>query len=72
VYADFDNAFSTLEPQMVRANGVDSLNVILGTKHADAEALSAFMVENKTDCALKVFETKAPVKFPKYILDAVA
>ncbi len=27
--------------------------------------------ENKTDCALKIFETEETVKFPQYILDAI-
>jgi hypothetical protein len=29
------------------------------------------MVDNKTDCALKIFESQEAVVFPPYILNAV-
>jgi len=34
--------------------------------------LHKYMKANKTECALKVFETKEEISFPRYILDAIA
>lgn len=71
ICADSDDTLPTLEPQFVKANGVDVVNKILGTAYADAPTLSAYMEKNKTSWALKVFETEDPVVFPKYINDAI-
>lgn len=72
IYADSDNAAPTLEPQIVKHNYLGRLNTILGTNHADKNALSAYMVANKTECALKLFETEQEFNFPQYVQDAVA
>lgn len=71
ICADRDDSVPTLEPQFVKANGVQGMNKILGTTHADAEGLIAHMANAKTSWALKVFETAEPVVFPDYINDAV-
>ena len=31
-----------------------------------------YMKENKTDCALKVFDTNEEIKFPEYIINAIS
>lgn len=63
--------YNTLEPKFLKANGVVSINKILGTQKSEDE-LHLFMKTNKTDCALKIFETKEELSFPQYILDAIA
>ena len=40
--------------------------------YPDEESISKFMQDNKTDCALKIFDTNAVIKFPQYILDAIS
>lgn len=66
-----DNAAKTLEPQMIKANGLAALNKILGTACADAEELRKYMEDRKTECALKIFETAEPVIFPDYVTAAI-
>ena len=39
-------------------------------KSTDDE-LIYYMVNNKTECALKIFDTTQNIKFPKYIEDSI-
>lgn len=57
---DDDEGYKTLEPQLVKANGVKKLNTIFGTDFKTEEELIKFMSisANKTECALKIFETE--------------
>lgn len=81
ICADSNNDLNTLEPQLVDANK-DQLNVlreVLGikeTRYPDKNSIIKYMSNNnnKTDCALKIFNTPKDkdVKFPKYILDAIS
>jgi putative ATP-dependent endonuclease of the OLD family len=48
------------------------LNQIFGTTHSDDDALTAFMKDSKTECALKLFDTAVALNMPTYINDAVA
>ncbi|MFA6184750.1 MAG: AAA family ATPase [Candidatus Shapirobacteria bacterium] len=64
--------YNTLEPKMLKANSLDSLNKIFGTNYQNTDDLHKYMHAKKTECALKIFETKEIVKFPKYIQDAIA
>lgn len=68
---DKDNDCNTLEPQLVKANGVKKLNLMLGTKFKTADELIAYMVANKTDCALMLFEHGDALAIPEYIGNAV-
>lgn len=70
-YDDDENA-KTLEPQLLKANSRAVLNTILSTKHPDDAALLNYMAKNKTDCALKLFETNHAWTVPSYIENAVA
>lgn len=69
-YAD-DEECRTLEPQLLKANSLKALNTILGTEHADDDALLKFMVANKTDYAFKMFETDQEWVAPGYIANAI-
>jgi predicted ATP-dependent endonuclease of OLD family len=66
-----DNNLKTLENHLISANGLEKLNTVLGAQYASEEGLLEFMLANKTECALKVFESAAPLTFPKYISDAI-
>jgi putative ATP-dependent endonuclease of the OLD family len=70
---DADENYKTLEPQMLKANSLEVLNRVLGTEHNDPDQLIKFMVtpSNKTDVALKIFDTTEAVAFPGYINAAV-
>ena len=76
ICADQRNDLKTLEPQIVEANKdqLALLREILDIKESeypDQNAISSYMQNNKTDCALKIFDTDKEVKFPQYILDAI-
>lgn len=62
--------YNTLEPKFLKANGVKAVNRILGL-NKNLDELHLHMRSYKTACALKIFETKEKLKFPKYILDAI-
>lgn len=63
--------YNTLEPKLLKTNGLESLNKIFGTTYANIDDLHKYMKANKTDCALKIFDTSETVNFPQYILDAI-
>ena len=68
---DDDEEYPTLEPQLLKANSLAVLNTILKKNHADDDALLRFMLGNRTDCALKMFETDKVWGAPRYIADAI-
>lgn len=68
---DPDEAYTTLEPQLLKSNSRDTLNAILGTTFPDDASLLNYMKKNKTDCALKLFETKQAWNAPAYIANAI-
>ncbi len=68
---DNDNAYPTLEPQMVKANGLPAINALLGKTYATEAELIEYMEKNKADCALILFEKRAGLTMPDYILDAI-
>lgn len=68
---DTDSNCSTLEPQLLKANSRDALNAIFGKTYKDDSALLKYMDGNKTDCALKIFETAKSWVPPGYIANAI-
>ena len=63
--------YNTLEPVILRANNLEILNKILGKNYKEENDLLKHMKKNKTECALKIFETDELINFPQYILDAI-
>ncbi len=68
---DEDENCTTLEPQLLKANSLATLNEVFGTTHATGKALLEYMKRNKTDCALKVLTTTEALSFPEYIRRAI-
>jgi putative ATP-dependent endonuclease of the OLD family len=70
---DADENCPTLEPQMLKANGLTVLNGVLGTQYGDPDQLIKYMVtpSNKADVALKIFDTTEALVFPGYINAAI-
>jgi ABC-type cobalamin/Fe3+-siderophores transport system ATPase subunit len=62
---------SSLEPHLLAANDRAALNAIFGTIYATDDELVAYMVSNKTTCALAIFESDTTINMPQYIKDAV-
>ena len=71
ICADPDNTCPTLEPQIAKCNDLTMLNVILGRKAAEKAELVEYMVKNKTECALRLFESDLKIAFPQYTLDGI-
>lgn len=66
-----DDANKTLEPQLLKANGRDALNKIFSTTYDTDSDILSYMKANKTECALKIFETKEIIVFPDYVNEAI-
>jgi putative ATP-dependent endonuclease of the OLD family len=62
----------TLEPQILAANGRDVINKVLGKTYGTDAGLLTHMKNNKTTCALAIFDSPDPITMPEYILDAIA
>lgn len=76
ICADPNDTLRTLEHQIAEANRdqLDTLREILEikkVKYPDKESIIEYMKDNKTDCALKIFDTTKDIKYPQYILNAV-
>lgn len=67
--------YNTLEPKLLKANSRASLDAVLGTTHTSDDDLRIYMLANKTDCALKIFNytntAALSIQYPQYILDAI-
>lgn len=72
IHFDKDDSAHTLEPQIVKVNDINVLNGILGTSFTDKKLLSDYMENNKTEYALKLFDTTEDFSIPQYIQDAIA
>jgi hypothetical protein len=59
---------------MVAANSREVINKVLSKSYQTDDELVDYMTNsnNKTDCALAIFETSEPITMPEYIRDAVA
>lgn len=78
ICSDQNNLLPTLEPQIVEANKdqLDVLRKILKINeinYPDKNSIIKYMTNknNKTECALKIFDTEDRMIFPQYILDAI-
>ena len=63
--------YNTLEPKLLKVNSLEKFNSIFSTSFTVSDEMHKYMKNNKTDCALKIFETTEEVIFPQYILDAI-
>lgn len=71
ICADSDDFANTLEPQILKCNDWAVLNKLFGAGCADQASLLEYMLANKTEWALKIFDALTPIKMPNYIYDAV-
>ena len=72
IYASNNDSLTTLEPHIISCNNLALLNKIFKTKHADITSLETYMKNNKTECAINLFETSESIQFPQYVQDAIA
>lgn len=68
---DRDESRNTLELQIVKCNGRAVLNDILNKDFSNDDELADYMIKNKTNVALSIFESQRDFVIPEYIKDAV-
>jgi predicted ATPase len=66
-----DPELRTLEPQIVAANELATLNSALGTSYASKEEAVEAMLADKTGAALAIFESDIAIKMPEYLADVI-
>lgn len=76
ICADKRISLPTLEPQIVDANksNLKSLCKILGidsTIYNTPELISGYMIDNKTESALQIFNASTCISYPQYIDDVI-
>lgn len=69
---DANEALPTLEYQVAAVNELQLLNKIFGRSDESIDDALEYMLNNKTEWALAVFETKEQVAVPKYMKPALA
>ena len=70
---DDDEDYPSLEQQLLKANGRERLNEILETNYDDDDSLLKHMGgNNKTNTALKIFDSPKEFAIPEYIQEAIA
>lgn len=67
-----DDSYPTLEPQLLKVNGLAKLNRILNKAYSTDDELIEYMTTHKADAALKVFDSAEAIDIPDYIVDAIA
>ncbi len=53
------------------SNNLQTLNSEFGTTYASDDDLRKYMKNNKTDCALAIFNWNNDIAFPQYITEAI-
>lgn len=68
---DDDESANTLEPQLLKKNGLATINSILEQSFSDEASALAHMRGHKADTALKFFETEVDWSPPDYVARAI-
>jgi predicted ATP-dependent endonuclease of OLD family len=68
---DKDNGAKTLERQIAKYNDLEKMNAIFGSDKKSKDDLIDYMLNNKTDCALKIFDSAIDIIIPDYIKNAI-
>lgn len=63
--------FNTLEIELFKSNSLKTLNKIFEKQFENNEECLIFMLNNKTDCALSIFESSSSINYPEYIRKAI-
>ncbi|EPI5377859.1 TPA: hypothetical protein PXS51_004240, partial [Yersinia enterocolitica] len=76
IFSDPRNELNTLEPQFVDSNKENLKDLCKAIKirildYKKIEDISDYMIKNKTEWALNVFESELKLNYPDYILRAL-
>ena len=64
--------YNTLEPLILKANSLETLNAIFDTTYDTEDELHKYMKLHKTDCALQIFSSNKEIEYPGYIKEAIS
>lgn len=64
--------YNTIEPCILRSNSLVKMNQILNKDFFSEDELLQFMKNNKTEVALKIFESDEQIVYPDYIREALS
>lgn len=64
--------YNTLEAEMYESIGAEMLSKILGKEFKDRDSALKYMEENKTEVALKIFDSVETLSYPEYIMQTIA
>ncbi len=64
---DKNDTLKTLEPQIVSCNTISNLNKIFNTAFTTIEEITQYMIDNKTECALLIFNSTEHFEAPEYV-----
>lgn len=73
IYYSDDTRYATLEPQLVSVNELSILNDILGKDYTSEAELIKYMTSsgNKSECAMRIFDSNKKIVISGYINDAI-
>ena len=71
IHYDKDENARTLEPQLMKKNGLAVISKVLGKTFVDEATAIKHMTDNKADTALRFFNTTVEWSPPNYIADAI-
>ncbi len=63
--------YNTLEPKILKANSLKTLNEVFETVFVNDNEILQYMYQNKTKCALKIFNSEIKINYPSYISDVI-
>ena len=72
IHIDCDEECPSLEPQLLKANDLDTLNRALGTEFDQENEMLLYMSGRKAECALRLFKTEEKFRIPEYIRNAIS
>ena len=72
IFSSSNNSLTTLELNILNCNNIFILNKVFGTSFVNAQLMENYMLSNKTECALKLFETLEAIILPQYVQDAIS
>jgi AAA15 family ATPase/GTPase/5S rRNA maturation endonuclease (ribonuclease M5) len=71
IHSPKNNALFTLEKNVAEINDIALLNKVLKKSFTTKNEVADYMIKNKTESALKIFESDEDVKLPDYIYDSI-
>lgn len=63
--------YNTLEPKLLKVNSLQCFNEIFSTSFTENDEMHKYMKNNKTTCALKIFESSKTINYPEYIENVI-